>query len=150
MKQTKTSHQKIAPGIETTKKRSLQISISSLNGQVVLPHPARTMPGNRQNPNNRQIVRSPSFSCMQVPRGSSEHGTPSSNPTASTGVDRYQTGICKTPVFWRPSATRKTTRFSVPDAKYNAARRHAPSCMGATDGQSNWPEMLKTLNSQES
>jgi len=24
-------------------------------------------------------------------------------------------------------------------------RRHAPSCMGATDGQSNWPEMRKTL-----
>ena len=22
-------------------------------------------------------------------------------------------------------------------------RRHAPSCMGATDGQRNWPEMLK-------
>ena len=24
-------------------------------------------------------------------------------------------------------------------------RRHAPSCMGATDGQRNWPEMRKTL-----
>jgi hypothetical protein len=42
-------------------------------------------------------------------------------------------------------ATRKTTRFSVRDAKYNAAFRHAPSCMGATELQSNWPEMRKTL-----
>ena len=24
-------------------------------------------------------------------------------------------------------------------------RRHAPSCMGATDGQRNWPNMRKTL-----
>ena len=24
-------------------------------------------------------------------------------------------------------------------------KRHAPSCMGATDGQRNWPEMRKTL-----
>jgi hypothetical protein len=31
------------------------------------------------------------------------------------------------------------------DAKYNAAIRHAASCMGATELQSNWPEMRKTL-----
>jgi hypothetical protein len=29
-------------------------------------------------------------------------------------------------------------------------RRHAPSCMGATELQSNWPEMRKTHRSQES
>ena len=45
-------------------------------------------------------------------------------------------------------ATRKTTRFGERDAKCNAARRHAPSCMGATDGQSNWPNMQKTLGNQ--
>jgi hypothetical protein len=49
----------------------------------------------------------------------SDHHSDSSNPTASTGVDRYQTGTCKTPVFWRlarlekridlESATRNTT-----------------------------------------
>ena len=33
-------------------------------------------------------------------------------------------GRCKTPAFWRPSATRKTTRFSVRDAKYDARRFH--------------------------
>jgi hypothetical protein len=42
-------------------------------------------------------------------------------------------------------ATRKTTRFSVRDTKCNAARRHAPSCMGATEGQRNFAEMRKTL-----
>jgi hypothetical protein len=42
-------------------------------------------------------------------------------------------------------ATRKTTRFGQRDAKCNAAIRHAPSCMGATDGQSNWPNMRKNL-----
>ena len=47
--------------------------------------------------------------------------THSSNPTSSTSVDRYQTRTCKTPVFCRPSATRKTTRFGQRDAKCNAA-----------------------------
>ena len=75
----------------------------------------------------------------------SEHHSNSSNPTTSTGVDRYQTGTCITPVFCRPSATRKTTRFGLRDAKCNAAIRHAPSCMGATELQSNWPDMRKTL-----
>ena len=42
-------------------------------------------------------------------------------------------------------ATRKTTRFSVRDAKYYAAIRHAPNCMGATELQSNGQEMRKTL-----
>jgi hypothetical protein len=37
------------------------------------------------------------------------------------GVDRYQTETCKTQVFWRSSATLKTTRFGVRDAKCNAA-----------------------------
>jgi hypothetical protein len=69
----------------------------------------------------------------------------SSNPIPSTGVFCGQTGIFKPSVFWRPTATRKTTRFGTRDAKYNAARRHAPSCMGATESQSNWPEMRKNL-----
>ena len=36
-------------------------------------------------------------------------------------MDRGQIGPCKTPMFWRPSATRKTTHFGVRDAKCNAA-----------------------------
>jgi len=42
-------------------------------------------------------------------------------------------------------ATRKTTRFSVRDAKYYAAIRHAPNCKGATELQSNGQEMRKSL-----
>ena len=60
---------------------------------------------------------SPDSNCPRV----SKHHSPCSNPTASTGLDRGQTLTCKTPVICRPSATRKTTRFSVRDAKYNAA-----------------------------
>ena len=126
MKQRKTSHRKIAPGIETTKKQSLQISISSLNRQVVIPHPWGRG-GGRKTGNNLiivKIVRSPSLSWMRESRGSSEHGITSSNPTASAGVDRGQTGPCKTSVFWGPSATRKTTRFSVRDPK--CKRRTTP------------------------
>ena len=45
----------------------------------------------------------------------------SSNPTASANVGRYQTGTFKNPSVLPTRATRKTTRFSVRDAKYNAA-----------------------------
>ena len=64
--------------------------------------------------------------CYEVRRNRDD----SSNPTASSGVDQYQTEPCKPSVIWRPSATRKTTRFGVRDAKYNAAFRHAPSQHG--------------------
>jgi hypothetical protein len=36
-------------------------------------------------------------------------------------MDWGGTGTFKTPVFWGPSATRKTTRFGQRDAKCNAA-----------------------------
>jgi hypothetical protein len=81
---------------------------------------------------------------MQTPNDY-DSNSPSSNPTASSGVDRYQTGTCKFPVFWRLSRLEKRLEFGQRDAKCNAARRYAPSCMGATDGQRNWPEMRKTL-----
>jgi hypothetical protein len=42
-------------------------------------------------------------------------------------------------------ATRKTTRFGTRDAKYNAAGAMHRASMGATELQSNWPEMRKTL-----
>ena len=38
---------------------------------------------------------------IQGHRGGGIHHTHSSNPTASTDKERYQTGPCKTPVFWR-------------------------------------------------
>ena len=137
MKQMNTSHRKIAPKKETTKKQSLQISISSLNGQVVLtpPPPARTMPRNRQNPKNIKAVR-----FFLVRNLSSERQVKARNPDATeaggfiTCLVRIlppprvwfgaREGRCKPPVFWRRSATRKTTRFSVRDAKYDARRFH--------------------------
>ncbi len=70
--------------------------------------------------------------------------TTSSNPTASTGVDRYQTGYMQTP------SVSTTQRDSKNDSNLGARReiqrrrRHAPSCMGATELQRNWPEMQKT------
>ncbi|MFM7973686.1 MAG: hypothetical protein ACKO8U_01360, partial [Pirellula sp.] len=42
-------------------------------------------------------------------------------------------------------ATRKTTRFGVRDAKYNAAGAMHRASMGATELQRNWPDMRKTL-----
>ena len=42
-------------------------------------------------------------------------------------------------------ATRKTNRFSVRDAKYNAAGAMHRASMGAPELQRNWPEMRKTL-----
>ena len=41
----------------------------------------------------------------------SEHYSDSSNPTASTSVERCQTGRCKTPVFWRPARLEKRLDF---------------------------------------
>jgi hypothetical protein len=61
----------------------------------------------------------------------------SSNPTASTGVAQYQIETCKT------LSVLATHRDSENDSIWDA-RRHAPSCMGATESQSNWPEMRKT------
>jgi hypothetical protein len=60
-------------------------------------------------------------------------------------VDRCQTGLCKTPVFWRLVRLEKRLDLDSATRNASAARRHAPSCMGATDGQSNWQEMRKTL-----
>ena len=42
-------------------------------------------------------------------------------------------------------ATRKTNRFSVRDAKYNAAGAMHRASMGAPELQSNWPDTRKTL-----
>ena len=64
------------------------------------------------------------FAIEQVP------GSDSSNPTASTGVDRCQTGDTQTPSVLATRATRKTTRISTRDAKCNAAFGHAPSQHG--------------------
>ena len=55
--------------------------------------------------------------CYEVRRNRDD----SSNPTASSGVDRNQTLAMQTPNVLTTRATRKTTRFSVRDAKYNAA-----------------------------
>jgi len=75
-------------------------------------------------------------------RGSRVTPTDRVSPTHSTSINKSAKAI---PSDLTTRATRKTTRFSVRDAKNNAARRHAPSCMGATELQSNWPEMRKTL-----
>ncbi|MBU6388007.1 MAG: hypothetical protein KGS49_18845 [Planctomycetes bacterium] len=56
-------------------------------------------------------------------------------------MDRYQTEPCKNHSVSTTRATRKTTRFSVRDAKYNAAGAMHRASMGATELQSNWPEM---------
>ena len=50
---------------------------------------------------------------MSYPRHThfSEHHSDSSNPTASTGVDRCQTGTFKTPVFWRLARREKRLDF---------------------------------------
>ena len=55
--------------------------------------------------------------CYEVRRNRDD----SSNPTVSSGVDRNQTMAMQTPSVLTTRATRKTTRFSVRDAKYNAA-----------------------------
>ena len=41
----------------------------------------------------------------------SKHHVNSSNPTPSTNVDRCQTGLCKTPVFWRLARLEKRLDF---------------------------------------
>ena len=79
---------------------------------------------NRLTVKNRIIVKMimrPSFSWMRVPRGSSQRGKSSSNPTAFTDFARYHSARCKTPVFWQPCATGKTTRFSPHDAMHRVA-----------------------------
>ncbi len=54
--------------------------------------------------------------------GASKHHSDSSNPTASSGVDQYQTETCKTPVFWRLARLEKrldlgcATRNTTPQA----------------------------------
>ena len=53
--------------------------------------------------------------------GASQHHSDSSNPTGSTGVDGCQTGDMRNPSVLTIRATRKTNRFGVRDAKYNAA-----------------------------
>jgi hypothetical protein len=59
---------------------------------------------------------------IQGHRGGGIHHTPSSNPTASSDKERYQTGPCKTPVFWRLARLEKrldlcsATRNATPQA----------------------------------
>jgi hypothetical protein len=50
---------------------------------------------------------------MQAPHDH-DSKSPGSNPTASSGVDRYQTGTGKTPVFWRPARLEKRLDFRWP------------------------------------
>jgi hypothetical protein len=47
--------------------------------------------------------------------------------------------------FGDPARLEKRLEFRCATRNTSAARRHAPSCMGATELQSNWPEMRKTL-----
>ena len=83
------------------------------------------------------MIMRPSFSWMRVPRGSSQRGKSSSNPTAFTDFARYHSARCKTPVFWQPCATGKTTRFSPHDAMHRTS-------MGAPELQMNLADMRKT------
>ncbi len=121
MKQMNPSHRKIAPEKETTKKQSLRISISSLIRQFVLTPPLHGQClGIGKTRIIVKIVRLFLFRNL-----SSERQVKARNPDASSGVGRYETGTFKTPVFWGPIATRKTTRFSVRDAK---CKRRDPPC----------------------
>ena len=60
----------------------------------------------------------------------SKHHVNSSNPTPSTTVDRCQTGLCKTPVFWRLARLEKRLDFRCATRNTGAAIRHAPSQHG--------------------
>jgi hypothetical protein len=115
-----TSHRKIAPEKETTKKQSLRISISSLIRQFVLTPPLHGQCLGIGK--TRIIVKIVRLFFRDL---SSERQVKARNPTASSGVGRYETGTFKTPVFWGPIATRKTTRFSVRDEK---CKRRDPPC----------------------
>ena len=68
----------------------------------------------------------------------------SSNPTASSEANQGRTGTSKTQCF---GDSRDSKNDSILGARreMQRRRRHAPSCMGATDGQRNWPNMRKTL-----
>ena len=53
----------------------------------------------------------------------------SSNPTASTDMDRYQTEPCKPSVIWRLARLEKRLDFRGATRSASAARRYAPRCM---------------------
>ncbi len=83
--------------------------------------------------------------------GASKHQACSSKPTAFTSVFRCQTGDMQTP------SDLATQRDSKNDSIFGARREMQPphdamhrASMGVTELQSNWPEMRKPLNSQES
>jgi hypothetical protein len=70
--------------------------------------------------------------------------TDSSNPTPSTGVDRGQTGPCKTSVFWRLARLEKRLDFG------SATRNATPQAPctelhGRYRRLREWPKMRKTL-----
>ncbi len=85
------------------------------------------------------------YSFFRQFKNASKHHSPSPNPTASTDMERHQTGDMQPPSTLATHATRKTTRFSVRDAKSKTAGAMYRASMGATESQSNWPEMCKTL-----
>jgi len=71
---------------------------------------------------------------------------PSSNPTDSADLDGGQNRNLQNPSVLATRATlKKRLDFGSATRNASAARRHAPSCMGATELQSNWPDMRKTL-----
>jgi hypothetical protein len=75
----------------------------------------------------------------------SEHHSDSSNPTAFTGVFRCQTGDMQTPSDLATHRDSKNDSILVArreiQAPHDAMHR---ASMGATELQSNWPEMRKT------
>ncbi len=74
----------------------------------------------------------------------SKHHSRNSNPTASAAIIRDQTGHAK-PQRFDDSRDSKNDSIFGARREIQRRRRHAPSCMGATEHQSNWPDMRKTL-----
>jgi hypothetical protein len=157
-----TFHRKIAPKKETTKKRSVYTSMSSLNGHLSVPPPRLhgQCRGIGKNGINVKIVRFFLFRNL-----SSERQVKARNPTPQRREDLSHAWFESYRLRRRGSVpkgdrqissvlatreTRKTTRFRQRDAKCNAAGAMHRASMGATELQSNWPEMRKNQSSQES
>ena len=115
MKQTKASHRKISPGIETNKKQSLHLLFTSVNGHVVYPPQHGQCLGIGKTRIIVKIVRFFFFGFSATKGRSKPVILPPPRVWIGTRPDMQNPSDLPT------RATRKTTRFSVRDAKYNAA-----------------------------
>ena len=151
----KTFHRKIAPKKSLKSYPCRQVCPPCINRWFYPPHPLHGQClGIGKNGINvkivRKIFRRGSFSWMRESRRSPEHGTLSSNPNGPVPaciVGRL--GHSKPLCFSDSSDSKNDSIFGrrrEMQAPHDAMHR---ASMGATESQSNWPEMRKTHSSQE-